>query len=204
MRALHTQLSKIPLAVRAVSLYVALGVSAWGIGELTRPAVTQITTIQNTMATTPTSLNQSIVNGRQVISGQPVRFSIERLGIDLPVNNGVYDTASESWTLSTDAVYFATITDAPNDNRGNTFIYGHNQPQVIGNMKDIQPGDVVAVTTSNDRTFRYAYTKDAVVTPEFTSVLYEDSDTPQLTVMTCEGVWSETRRLMYFELVEVL
>jgi LPXTG-site transpeptidase (sortase) family protein len=204
MSARRIQLSNIPLAARAVCLYIVIGLGAWGVGSLVTPASAHIASLQNASSIVEDNPKKVAINSRQIISGKPVRFSIERLGIDLPVYDGTYDTSTQSWTLSTDAVYFATITTRPNDARGNTLIYGHNQPKVIGYMKDIQVGDIVVVTTENNHTFRYSYTKDAVVAPDFTSVLYEDSETPQLAVMTCEGVWSETRRLMYFQLEEVL
>lgn len=180
-------------------MYSIVGATVWAVGLIQNPTATV------NVETNPEPIATAIkrTSTKEIISGQPTRFSIGRLDIDLPVHDGVYDSASQTWTLSTDAVYFATVTTRPNDNRGNTFIYGHNQPQVIGSMQDIKIGDIVTIQTSNNHTFRYAYSHDAIVTPEFTAVLDEDSATPQLTVMTCEGIWSEARRLMYFNLVEV-
>lgn len=186
--------------MRVVSLYIVIGLAGWG-GSLLLPADTPSLTAAIASVDEPPKAK---IVSTQIISGTPMRFTIERLAIDLPVNNGYYDSKTDEWTLSDDAVYFATITSRPNDNKGNTFIYGHNQPQVIANMKDIRVGDVVEVTTTNDRVFRYSYVRDAIVTPEFTAVLDEDPSKPQLTVMTCEGIWSAERRLMYFDLLEVL
>jgi LPXTG-site transpeptidase (sortase) family protein len=199
MRALKKITSKIPLVLRAVSLYVVVGAGAWGAVSLVDiytpepPQVSQVLTLPKQEVLAP-----------QTISGHPVSFSVKRLGINLPVNDGKYDPRTEEWTLSDDAVFFATITTKPNDTRGNTFIYGHNQPQVIEPMKDIVVGDIVTIKTSNGHTFRYEYVRDTIIAPTFTKVLNEDPKKPQLTVMTCEGIWSETRRLMYFDFVEVV
>jgi LPXTG-site transpeptidase (sortase) family protein len=200
MRALKRIMSKIPLVLRAVSLYILLSIGVWGSSQLVQeytPA--PVYTTQPVIA-----LPKKEVLSQEVISGHPISFSVERLGINLPVNDGTYDVQTKEWTLSDDAVYFATLTTEPNDTRGNTFIYGHNQPQVIEPMKDIQVGDVVTIKTSNGHTFRYTYTHDSIVAPTFTAALKENPETPQLTVMTCEGIWSETRRMMYFDLLEVI
>lgn len=199
MRALRHTITKIPLVLRAVSLYIVVGVGVWGGGQV----VQAVSPVQDQVSQAITLPKKRILS-QQIISGHPVRFSVERLGIDLPVNDGVYNPQTREWSLSDDAVYFATITTEPNESQGNTFIYGHNQSQVIGLMSAIQPGDIVTIQTSNNHTFRYTYTHDSIVAPTFTAALKEDPDKPQLTVMTCEGIWSETRRMMYFDLLEVI
>jgi len=199
MRALKQNFTKIPLVLRAVSLYIVVGSGLWGTSILI-----------DTVTPQPVQANQIIqlpkkkILSQQIASGHPVNFTVERLGINLPVRDGTYDSHTNEWTLSTDAVFFATLTMEPNEASGNTFIYGHNQSQVIGPMKDIVVGDIVSLKTSNGHTFRYAYSHDSIVAPTFVDILKQDPATPQLTVMTCEGIWSEARRAMYFNLVEVV
>lgn len=199
MRALKQNIAKIPLVLRAVSLYFVVGAGLWGTGVLV-DAVSP----EPARASQVVSLPKKKIISQQIASGHPLNFTVERLDINLPVRDGTYDSRTNEWTLSTDAVYFATLTMEPNEASGNTFIYGHNQPQVIGPMKDIVVGDIVSLKTSNGHTFRYTYSHDSIVAPTFTDILRQDPKTPQLTVMTCEGIWSETRRAMYFNLVEVL
>ncbi|TAL14139.1 sortase [Patescibacteria group bacterium] len=198
MSAITKTFSKIPLLIRVVSLYIVIGVISWSSLQIQQLFAVAPAPIIHHAPIKPKVLSQ------QIISGEPVSFVIDRLHINLPVKDGTYDPKTGEWTLSTDAVYFATITSQPNDNRGNTFIYGHNQDKVIARMKDIQPGDTVVITTSNGHVFTYAYTHDSIVAPDFTDALKQDSDTPQLTVMTCEGVWSNARRMMYFDLIGVV
>lgn len=199
MRALKQFMTKIPLIIRAVSLYVIAGAILYG-GTTIVAAYTPDPQPAAQIVTAPKIKTLS----RQIISGHPVTFSVKSLDINLPVKDGTYDSKTDQWTLTDDAVFFATMTTQPNDTQGNTFIYGHNQPQVIEPMKDIAVGDIVTIKTSNGHTFRYEYVRDAIIAPTFTEVLNEDPKKPQLTVMTCEGIWSETRRLMYFDLVEVV
>ncbi|MFZ3010147.1 MAG: sortase [Candidatus Microsaccharimonas sp.] len=198
MRALKHFMTKIPLVIRAVSLYVIAGAGLWGGGTIVAAYAPDPLPIAQ-VVTTP----KVKILSHRIVTGHPVTFSIERLGINLPVKDGVYDAQTKDWTLTDDAVFFATITTEPNDTRGNTFIYGHNQSQVIGAMQDIVVGDTLTIQTSNGLTFTYVYSHDSFVAPTFTAALKEDPDVPQLTVMTCEGIWSQSRRLMYFNLLEV-
>jgi len=198
MVAIKKAAAKIPLLIRVVSLYVVVGGSMLGVASAMPDPAPPAEIILASSPVVPESTQTP------VITGKPVGFKVQRLGIDLPIKDGVYNSKTREWTLSDNAVYFATITSRPNDIRGNTFLYGHNQPQVIAQMKDIRVGDVATITTANGHTFRYAYKRDSVVAPTFTEVLMQNPDKPQLTVMTCEGIWSETRRLMYFKFLEVV
>lgn len=193
-------IAKTPLIARVVSLYAVSGLSVGGyISASAVLSPVPARPVAQVVVFTP----KANISSRQIISGQPSRIFVERLGIDLPVQDGVYDDQTGEWSLSDKAVYFATITDLPNDNQGNTFLYGHNQKSVIGKMSGLVSGDVVSLVTTNGHEFRYAYTGDEFIKPDQTTVLYESPNKPRLTVMTCEGVWSQARRLMYFDLVEV-
>jgi LPXTG-site transpeptidase (sortase) family protein len=139
---------------------------------------------------------------KKIIDGQPISFAVERLNIALPVKDGAYSADIGGWTLSDDAVYYAQMTALPNNQRGSTLIYGHNQDKVIARLSDLVVGDLATITTENGHIFKYTYVSDAIVPPDLTTILYDNPDQPRLTVMTCEGIWSQTRRLMYFNLVE--
>jgi LPXTG-site transpeptidase (sortase) family protein len=141
-----------------------------------------------------------VVREKRIISGHPIKVTVTRLGVSLPVIDGTYDQTGDSWTLSDDKAQFATETAAPNDGFGATFIYGHNIPTVFEPLKDLVVGDILTVETDNGYTFTYRYLSDEIVSPEDTSVLDEHSVAPRVTLMTCDGIWSENRRVMYFEL----
>lgn len=132
------------------------------------------------------------------------RLSIARLGVDLAIRDGYYDPATKEWTLSDTEAFFATVSDRPTNGPSNTFIYGHNRPLAFAPLIDLGVDDIVELSDANGTVFRYAYVRDARVAPTVTNVLYEDSDTPQLVLMTCDGLFNEVRRVMYFTLVEVV
>jgi len=195
MKTVKKILSGTSLLVRVVFLYSVVGLFAWG----GMRAIDIVAPSRVIASARPVAIFTKEPTAT-IKSGNPTRLRIERIGIDLPVQNGTYDAATNSWSLSDDSAYFATTTAAPNDAHGNTFIYGHNTDAVLAKTAAIQPGDVATVATSNGFVFRYVYTGDTSVTPDKTAILSEDPATPQLTLMTCEGWWSATRRLMFFTL----
>ncbi len=198
MSAITKNITKTPLIFRVVPLYVVTAGVLWAGHLLLVHPQPPVSTIQPVVSS-------STMRGstEHIISGQPTRITIDRLGVDLVIKEGSYENSTKGWNLSDDAAYFATMTTPPNDSHGNTFIYGHNTSKIFAPLKDISVGDIVDVSTSNGHIFRYTYRADAVVTPDITNVLYEDPTSPQLTIMTCEGIWSKVRRIMYFDFKEV-
>lgn len=137
-----------------------------------------------------------------IVQGIPKRIIVPRLSIDLPIVAGNYDAKSDSWTLSDDKAHYAVMTSKPNDQAGLTLIYGHNTWAVFAPLISLQPGDTVQVRTTNGHKFVYTFKKSTRVSPKTTSILSRQSSKPQLALMTCDGIWSEARRIMFFDLKE--
>lgn len=137
-----------------------------------------------------------------VTFGKPVRVVVPRLGIDLKVDEGYYNPADASWTLSDNNAHFAMPTSLANDYNGNTLIYGHNSEHVFGRMKNIAPGDTVEVYTDNGHIFHYVYATSQKVIPEDTSI-FQYQGPPIVTIQTCSGNWNEVRSLSTFNFQRV-
>lgn len=191
---------KIPLIAKVVSLYVLL-LSAPVVFGLQQPAET--TSINNNQYISEIVAAEPEPIEPEALTGNPVRLEIPAVGIDLPVVDGEYDAATDSWTLSTTAVHIATMTSPINNQAGHTLIYGHNNRNLLASTRDIAKNDELIIYTDNDLVFRYVYTNDELVNPTDTSLLDQTPNKPQLTLLTCEGLFYEQRRLMSFELVEV-
>lgn len=187
---------RLPLFPRVVALYVLVALPTWAFVVL-QPAP-QVT------ATTYTSPKPTVTIRKSTLRvGEPAKISVPRLGIDLPVIDGEYDKKKDSWTLSEDKVQFATMTSLPNNEAGNTFIYGHNTDAVFAPLAWLEAGDIVRIRTTNDLTFQYRYTGKQIVDPKTTSILAA-TETPRLTLMTCEGIFSEGRRVMFFDFERIV
>ena len=200
MYKIHSIITKTPLFFRVVSLYAVPLLIVLSLFQVFNPKLNTVS------LSLPTAYHKEVkstqVVEKVIFNGEPLSISIERLGIDLPIKNGVFNEETKDWTLSDDAVYYAQITALPNSQNGITFLYGHNNDKVLSATENLVVGDIAVIKTKNDHIFKYIYKNDALVPPDLTSILYEASDTPRLVIMTCEGIWSQARRLMYFDLLE--
>ena len=142
---------------------------------------------------------------KPVIAGLPVRIVIPDSGVDLPVDPGYYDAASNSWTLSGLRAQFATISSQANDATGDTFIYGHNNNSVFGALRHVTPavGAQALIYTDNGHVFSYKFQSVVSLTPDDTSVL-EYNGPPIMTIQTCTGSVDEWRTLFKFNFDKAL
>lgn len=190
--------ARVPLILRVVSLYVLVGVPLWYASTTIQPP--------RVVAKVQPALHRQVIPEvvRSIKTGAPVSILVPNVGINLPVIDGTYDSAKDSWTLTDDKAQFAAMTDRPNDRAGNTFIYGHNTDPVFAKLAGLKTGDVAEVKTANDLTFRYVYSGEQIVQPSNTDILNAEPATPRLTLMTCEGIFSQTRRVMFFDFTGVV
>jgi len=141
-----------------------------------------------------------------VISGKPIRISIDGTSIDLPLIDGSYDPDTDSWTLSKTEAQFATISSPANTRQGTTFIYGHGTDAVFGAISQTHPpiGTLAHVSTDTGRTFNYVLSNIHDYTPTDTSILDDLADgPPRLVVQTCSGVFSQWRTMFIFTYASV-
>lgn len=148
------------------------------------------------------SIQQPNPQDPELITDTPKSISIPSIGLNVPIEAGVYNTTETSWTLNSDTAHYALITPKPNNLAGNTFIYGHNNPVVFGRLVDILPGTEAIVTGKKGIEFRYLLRSVVDVDPTDVS-LFEYEGGPILTIQTCAGSWFENRRLFTFELIEI-
>jgi LPXTG-site transpeptidase (sortase) family protein len=133
-----------------------------------------------------------------LISGQPVAIAIPSLNMELQVIPGIYNTKSGQWTLTDSEAQFAEPSVPPNNEAGNTLIYGHYRPEVFAYLHHILPGAQAIITTDNGYTFTYTYQNTQAFDPTDTSIFtYEGA--PRLTIQTCSGAFMQNRQMYYFQ-----
>ena len=185
----------LPLFFRVVGVYVLVGAIGWG-GVSLFPEE-QVSAVQLPQKTA------IVLQASEVRAGMPSSISLPRLGIELAVIDGAYDKPTNSWTLTDDKTQFAAMTALPNNETGNTFIYGHNTAAVFAPLVQLQAGDEAIVRTTNGLSFHYRFNGNQIVNPDATSIL-APTDAPTLTLMTCEGIFSEARRVAQFNFEKVI
>jgi sortase (surface protein transpeptidase) len=146
----------------------------------------------------PTPVVQHAPLKPAAITGHPVRIVIPSLNKDLQVIDGVYNKNNGQWTLSLDKAQFATISAQPNNESGNTFIYGHYRREVFATLHTIQPGAQVYIDTDNGYRFMYTFTNTETKQPTDVDIFsYEGA--PRLTIQTCSGAFFQNRQFFYFK-----
>ena len=190
---------KTPLLVKVVSLYVVAFVPLHFF--VLNPPVRALDT--NTYITEIVKTEVTRKVEPETVQGAPKRLRIPSVGINLPIEDGLYNYETDTWTLSRTAVHYAVMTSPPNNKAGNTLIYGHNNRNVLAPTRDIRTGDKLQIVAKDGTVFTYRYVADIKVDPSDTSILAVDPNKPQLTLLTCDGLFYEKRRLMHFEFVEV-
>lgn len=184
-------LQQLPLLLQVVVLYGAVAYFLHTQSPSATPVAATFTPAYHTPTPSPA-----------VLSGTPVRLEIPRLGISLAIEAGGIDPQTNDWILSNTAAHFAPMTAPASEAPGNTLIYGHNTPAVLMPTSGLMPGDTLIITTANGHVFTYSYRGDESVIPSDTHIVTSSSATPQVSLLTCEGMWSDKRRIMYFDLVE--
>lgn len=171
--------------------------------------------LQNTIVTPPPQSSQiaaakasapAVVQTTDtpVMSGEPDTLSIPSLNIGLQITPGVYNYQTKQWTLTNDKVQYAVMTPEPNNQSGNTFLYGHYRRGVLATLHAIKSGASAVVTTKNGKTFTYVLASTRVVSPEQSDAVFAYHGAPILTIQTCTGIFFENRQLFIFNLESVV
>lgn len=118
-----------------------------------------------------------------------VGIIINKINVSLPL----YDASIRNgvWEASTLGVSHLDSTPVPG-NPGNSVLYGHNWPNLLGGLLDISPGDTITIYYDNGATedFRVQLTQE--VSPTQVSVLDQTEET-RITVYTCSGFLDSKR-----------
>ena len=138
------------------------------------------------------------------VSGMPERLIIPSLTLDLPVIPGYYDPTTGGWTLTKTNVQFAVSTIQPNNQSGNTFIYGHALSNLFGSLPKLQAGAAAILKTSNGHTFYYTLSDTKVVSPTDSAAVLGYAGKPIMTLQTCVGLVYQSRELLTFNFQRVV
>lgn len=130
---------------------------------------------------------------------QPERIVIEKANIDLPVVQ--VPLVNGTWEVNSGVANYAMGTSLISERSGNVGIYAHDKIDGFENIKHLTSGDQITVY-SGDKKAIYEVNKSSVVKPEVVDVFYPTPD-PTLTLVTCDGVYSEKRYIVISKLINI-
>ena len=142
---------------------------------------------------TPSRLAFRLTEIKSVETTQKIRrptiIRIPTLDLELPIVPTKLENSR--WQATSEGVSYLTTTPQPGES-GNSIMYGHNWPNLLGRLKQVKPGQIIEVLFSdgNKSTFEIAFT--TVVTPDQTHILNQTDDR-RLTLYTCTGFLDSKR-----------
>jgi LPXTG-site transpeptidase (sortase) family protein len=181
-------------------LPIIIGAAFIGVGAL---LLISIIRSQATSVTDQVQANQyssQLKAKPNIIEGQPSQLIIPSLGMNLPIIPGYYDKQTKTWTLTLSEVQYATVTPPPNNQSGNTFLYGHYRPEVFARLHTIGANAQAIVKTNNNHTFYYVLNNIRTTSPDDDSVFAVYKGSPILTIQTCTGIFFQNRQFFTFNL----
>jgi len=122
------------------------------------------------------------VKKSSAFNSYPSRIVIPRLKISLDVKPA--SIVFETWEVRKDGASFGEHSAMPG-NFGNTIIFSHALPELFGNLKYVNEGEIIHIFTDFDW-FTYKVTKKEIVSPEEVEIL-DRINNYQLILFTCIG-----------------
>ncbi len=122
-------------------------------------------------------------------TAKPQTIKINSIALELPiipssVKNGEFETTKKGISYLKDS--------AVPGQKGNTILYGHNWPNLLGNLPKIVPGDVVEIELGDGTIARYSIEYTAKVTSDQVHILSQTDDA-RITLYTCSGFFDTKR-----------
>jgi sortase A len=122
----------------------------------------------------------------------PARLDIPSLGLSHEVLPA--EVKGNSWPSTKSGVSY--LLSSAEVGAGNTVIYGHNWPRILGNLSKLKVGESIKLTTQGGSEVTYVVYETRTVDPHTVSILDPSTD-PILTLYTCSGLF-DSKRLVVF------
>ncbi len=132
-------------------------------------------------------------------SSYPTGIVIPSAHIWLPVF--LTNVENHTWKTSNSGVSFLSNGIKPGDH-GNAVFYGHNWPNLLGNLKLVTPGDTIQIISNTGVIQDFTVSTVQQVSPLDISVLKQTED-KRITVYTCIG-FLDSRRLVVVAVLKKL
>lgn len=127
----------------------------------------------------------------------PVAISIQSQKIELPIIPS--EIRNNKWEATTKGVSYLKGSALPGE-KGNSILYGHNWPNLLGNLSKVKPGDKITINFQDNSSKDFLVEYTAKVKPDQTSVLESSLDN-RITLYTCSGFLDSLRLVVVAKLL---
>lgn len=119
----------------------------------------------------------------------PKEIIIPAINLDLPIFPAKLE--KDKWEATTKGVSWLSSSPLPG-NIGNSILYGHNWPNLLGNITKLKPGQIIKIKFADGSTKDFVIDSTVSVSPKEVGIL-APSKTAQITLYTCSGFWDNKR-----------
>lgn len=141
--------------------------------------------------------SESILSTNTKETVAPTGIVIPSIHVWLPVYGA--SVRGGNWETTNKGVSFLTGS-ASVGGVGNAIFYGHDWPNLLGNLKNVRPGDTIQIISKTGQNFFYEVSTVQEVSPADVSVLAQTTDS-RVTLYTCSG-FLDTKRLVVVALLK--
>lgn len=149
-------------------------------------------------------LDENVIsNEKEQVSGE-YSLSISKLDLNAPIILNVDGNNKETYMRALEGGVAHLKNSASPGEAGNTVIFGHssyfldkpgNYKQIFTNLNNLESKDTIEIK-SKTSTFRYMVSTKSVVKPQEVSVVSQDLNKKELTLITCWPINSTEKRLV--------
>lgn len=123
------------------------------------------------------------------IKKEPVTIQISSINVRLPLIPA--KITEKGWETTSQGVSYLASSPIPGYT-GNSILYGHNWPSLLGNLPKIKPADIIKVYYKDGSYNEFVVEKTAVIAPDQIGILDATTD-KRLTIYTCTGFLDSKR-----------
>lgn len=123
------------------------------------------------------------------LTSSPVEIIIPAINLDLSIFPAKLQKGK--WEATTKGVSWLSSSPIPGT-EGNSILYGHNWPNLLGNIPKLKPGQVIKIKFIDGSTKNFVIDSTVSVSPKEVSIL-APSQTSQITLYTCTGFLDNQR-----------
>lgn len=128
---------------------------------------------------------------------EPVGIKINSANISLTVSPA--EIKGNKWQSITTGISYLKSSVHPGE-IGNSILYGHNWPNLLGNLTKVKPGDKITILYADNSTRDFLVELTAQVKPEDTTIL-KNSEDRRITLYTCSGFLDSERLVVVAKLL---
>lgn len=127
----------------------------------------------------------------------PTEIIIPAIKLDLPIIPAKME--KNKWEATTKGISYLSSSPVPGES-GNSILYGHNWPNLLGNIVKLKPGQSIQIKYADGRVKDFIIASTVSVSPNDTGIL-APSEKPQITLYTCSGFWDRKRFVIVAKLL---